>query len=91
MKRTEAEVEFVQDIQENLERAKQELSKYSEQLMQEMELQAFGDLYAVSAPTKTRARSAKDGREIRDAKWKAALEKAKGDEKKAFKIWAKLN
>ena len=90
MKRTEAEVEFVQDIQENLEHAKQELSKHSEQLMQEMELQAFGDLYAVSVPTKARAQSAKDSREIRDASWKVALEKAKSDEKKAFKIWAKL-
>ena len=85
------EGEIVQDIQENLERAKQELSKCGENLMRDLELRAFADLYAISVPSKKREESAKAVREVRDCMLKEAVKKAKGDKLKAAKIWAKLD
>lgn len=83
--------EIAQDIQENLERAKQELFDVSENLMRDIELRAFADIYAISVPSKKREESAKAVRELRDREWKEALKKAKGDELKAARIWAKLD
>ena len=86
-----AEEEVVQDIQENLERAKQELSECGENLMRDLELRAFADLYGVFVPIKKREESAKVAREVRDKFWNDALKKAKGDKENAFRIWAGLD
>jgi vacuolar-type H+-ATPase subunit H len=86
-----AEEGIVQDIQENLEKAKQELSEYGENLMRDLELRAFADLYGVLVPKEKREESAKAAREIRDKFWNEALKKAKGNREKAFRIWAELD